>query len=166
MKKIVIGFSRSKSPWKIGSQFIRAVEKRDFSHAYIRYTCPITNVEIVAQASKGFVNQMSFNIFKEHNIITEEYELDCTEQEFVDILTFTNNNLGQKYSFSQIVLIGIKKLFKFELPINNKDDEFICSEYTARVCDIKGVRVPTYLDYFTPSDFNTLVKDINLKRIA
>lgn len=166
MNKIIIGFSRSNNCLAIGSQAIRISEKRNFSHAYIRYIDPTTQVQIVAQASHGFVNEMNYDIFKEHNIVCEEYELICNENEFVNVLTFIKTHLGTKYSKMQILLIAIKKIVKFEINKYNKDKEFICSEFAARVCQIAKVRVPSYLDYFTPSDLNTLIKDINLPRIV
>ena len=166
MNNIIIGFSRSNSCLAVGSQAIRISEKRDFSHAYIRYTDPTTGIQIVAQASHGFVNEINFDIFKSHNIVCEEYELVCNPEQFVDVLTFVKTHLGTKYSKAQIIFLAIKKIVKFEIKEYNKDKEFICSEFAARVCQIAKVRVPTYLDYFTPSDLNTLIKDINLPRIA
>jgi hypothetical protein len=166
MNNLIIGFSKSKSIWKVGSQVIRIAEKRDFSHAYIRYKCILTGVDIVAQASHGYVNEMNFEIFKEHNVVVEEYELTCTQEQYIDTIKFIRTNLGRDYSTLQILLIGIKKLLKFEVKVYNKDKQFICSEFAARICEMTGVTVPTYLDYFTPSDLNTLVKDINLKRVA
>ena len=164
--KLIIGFSRAKSPWKIGSTVIRLSEKRNFSHTYVRYVDPTTTIDIVTQASQSFVNEVNYDIFQESNIVCEEYQLDCTEEQFINILTFIKTNLGVKYSTLQILFLGIKKILKFEVKEYNKDKEFICSEFAARICQIAGVRAPTYLDYFTPSDLNTLIKDIKLPRIA
>lgn len=166
MNNMIIGFSRANSCWAFGSQTIRISEKREFSHAYIRYMDPTTGIQIVAQASHGFVNEMNYDIFKKHNIICEEYELVCNPEQFVDVLKFIKTHLGVKYSKSQIILLAIKKIIKFEINEYNKDKEFICSEFAARVCQIAKITVPTYLDYFTPSDLNTLIKDIKLLRIT
>jgi len=68
MASIIIGFSRSRSPWKIGSRLIQISEKRPFSHAYFRYTCPISGKQIVNQASHGYINEVEYEIFKEDNI--------------------------------------------------------------------------------------------------
>lgn len=166
MNKLILGFSKSKSIWKVGSQVIRATEKRDFSHAYIRYKCILTGIDIVAQASHGYVNEMNYEIFQEHNVVVEEYELECNEQQYIDVIKFIRVNLGKDYSKLQIILIAIKKLLHFEVNVQNKDKEFICSEFAARICQITGIRMPSHLDYYTPSDLNTLIKDINLKRVA
>lgn len=165
MRKLIIGFSKSKSPWKIGSQVIRIGEKRDFSHAYIRYECILSKEQIVAQASHGYVNEMNYDIFQEHNIVCQEYELKCNDDQFIEVITFIRKNLGIDYSKLQIFFLAIKKLLHFEIKVYNRDKEFICSEFAARICQIAGITVPTYLDYFTPSDLNTLIKDIKLERV-
>lgn len=166
MKKFYLGFSRSKSPWKVGSKVIQLTEKRDFSHSYIRYIDCLTEIDIVAQASHGYVNEMNFDIFKEHNIVVEEYLVMCTEEQYLDMIKFIRVNLGRDYSSLQIFFISVKKVLRFEVNVYNKDKQFICSEFAARICGICGVTVPTYLDYFTPSDLNTLAKDVKLPRFV
>jgi len=161
---MTIGFSRASSMWKLGSAAIQLAEKRNFSHVYIRYICPITQVDIIAQASKGYVNEINVAHFLEHNVIVEEYKLDCSSKQFNDVLLFIKQHLGVKYSQLQILVIAIKKLFNFSIPIDNKDMGFICSEFAARVCQIHGIRTPSYLEDYTPSDLNTLIKDIKLER--
>ncbi len=164
MKTIVIGFSRSKSPWKIGSKIIQEVEKRDFSHAYIRYSCSITGVEVVSQASHGYVNEVSFEIFKEQNVIVEEYEMSLTREQFKSMLTFIQENKGRGYSQIQILLIGIKKILHIELDqYENRDMAYICSEFGARIMQVLGEKMPEHLDFLTPSNFREVI--INLKSV-
>jgi hypothetical protein len=160
MKTFIIGYSRSRSPWKIGSKMIQEGEKRDYSHVYIRHTCSISGVEVVSQASHGYVNEVSYEIFKEDNIIVEEYLIKCTDEEFVDIITFIQQNKGKEYDRLAILLIGIKKAFHFEVNVRNRDKEFICSEFSMRVCRVAKIDVPKELDYITPSDSNKIVQDL------
>lgn len=158
MPSIIVGFSRSRSPWKIGSKVIQEVEKRDFSHAYIKFEEPITSLSMIAQASNGFVNLMSEEIFESHNIIVEEYELELKDFEFIDILNFLYANMGKDYSLFQLVLIGIKKLLKIELSeLENRDLAYICSEFAAKVLQIVRKPMPEHLDYVTPSDLRTII---------
>lgn len=160
MNSFFVGFSRAKSPWKIGSSIIREVEKRDFSHAYIKYIDPLTGITMVAQASHGSVNIVNYDIFLQQNIVVEEYEITCTLEQYKEILIFICKNAGKPYSTFQLVLIGIKKIFGIELNIRNKDAKYICSEWAATICKIAGVPVPEELDYQTPSDLNTLLKNL------
>jgi len=162
---IIIGFSRAKSPWKIGSLFIREVEKRNFSHAYIKMDILSTGIPMVAQASHGTVNVINYEIFKKDSIVVEEYIINCSDKDYSEILTFISNNAGKPYGVFQLVLIGVKKLFHIELDIRNRDSKYICSELAARIAGIAGVNVPELLDYTTPSDLNTLLKELGYGKI-
>jgi hypothetical protein len=156
----IIGYSRAKSPWKIGSKSIQIAECRNYSHVYLRYKCRVSGVWVVAQASHGYVNEVSYDIFKEDNIVVEEYLIKCTEDEFVDIITFIQNNKGKLYDRMALVFIAIKKLLHFEVDIRNRDKEFICSEFSTRVCRIAKIEVPKELDYITPSDSNKITRGL------
>lgn len=159
MKKIVVGFSKSRSPWKIGSKIIADVEARDFSHAYVKYNCILTDEVIISQASHGYVNEMNYDVFQVHNIVVHEYEIECQDSDFIEMLKFMRKNLGLPYSKMQIFFISLKKLFGFKINVYNRDKEFICSEWAARICKILKITVPEELDYFTPSDLNELLKN-------
>lgn len=159
---IIIGFSKSLSPWKIGSKAIQEGEKRNYSHVYIRYSDPTTNVNLICQASHGLVNEMATDIFLTHNVIVKEYNIKLNFTEFVEILTFLRKNLGKPYSKLQLVFIGIKKLLHFEVRVSNNDSSFICSELAGRVCQILGIEIKDKLDYVTPSDIDFLLESNNI----
>jgi hypothetical protein len=158
MKSIIVGFSRSRSIFKIGSKIIQEVEKRDFSHVFIRYTEETTGIELVSQASHGYVNQVNFDLFGIDNIIVKEYKIICTDEQFLDMLKFTYKNIGKIYSKLEICLIAIKKLFGIQLYFKNNDEEFICSQWAARICEIAGIDINQNTTYTTPSDLNELLK--------
>ncbi len=154
---IIIGFSKARSPWKLGSKAIQLADARDYSHCYIRYVCSDTNVELIAQASHGFVNLVFSDTFKIDNIIVKEYLLECTDAERLSMLIFIQKSLGKPYSKFQLLCIAIKKVFKFEIKSYNKDKYYICSEFAARVCSISGIQVPDNLDYIEPTDLDTIL---------
>lgn len=156
---IVVGFSRAKASYKVGSEAIQIVEKRNFSHVYIKYQCIVTGKLIIAQAAHGFVHEVTEKVFVEHNIIVREYQIECNNVGYTSALCFVRDNLGMPYSMSQLFWIGVKKLFRIPITINNKDSAFICSEFAARVCTILGVGIGSIenLDTFTPSDLNELL---------
>lgn len=163
MKKIIIGFSKAKSSLKFGSLVIQEIEKRHFSHAYVRYTDEMTGVEIVAQASHGFVHEVNYEIFKEHNDIAEEYQLYCNSVEYNRIIKFIKTNLGEKYSNLQLFMIAVKKIFKVELPIRFSKNQYICSEFAAFVCKIAQTEIPQNLNYITPSDLREIIISLPIK---
>jgi hypothetical protein len=168
MRKIIIGFSKSKSPLKFGSLVIQEVEKRHFSHVYVRYTDEMTGIEIVAQASQGFVHEVNYDIFKEHNTIAEEYQLYCNGVQYEKIIHFIKTNLGEKYSYFQLFMIGLKKILHIEIPTRFTKKQYICSEFAAFVCKIAQTEIPQNLNYITPSDLREIILKLparNCKRI-
>ena len=165
---IVIGFSRAKSVWKIGSKFIAESEKRNYSHAYIKIVDPFTRVTLVYQASLGMVNIYNYDLFMEHNIIVEEYVMGVDQNQYKEILTFLHQNVGKPYSKKQILLLAIKKLLKFEIQYENRDEAFVCSELAVRVIEIyiPGTTSDTNVDYVTPSDLNGLINRIGIPKVT
>lgn len=156
---ITIGFSRSKNWWALGSKSIQWVEKRPFSHCYVRYTHSVTGIDIISQAAHGFLNQFNVDIFQENNVIVEEYIFDVYHPQYVDMLTYIHKNLGKEYGYLELVLIAIKKVLHVELNVHDGDKTFICSEFAARICQVLGIIDHTIdQDYMTPSDLNTLIK--------
>lgn len=159
---IIIGFSRAKSAWAIGSTAIAAAEKRDYSHVYVRSYDAETSLQMVYQASHGYVNSMTLDNFIVDNIIAKEYRLETTITQYTDIMRFMKSNLGVPYSRLQLCLIAIKKLFHFEVNIRNGDSAEICSEFGARVVQLDGINVGTDLDFMTPSDIDRILRSNNV----
>jgi hypothetical protein len=160
MTSIIIGFSRSRSPYKIGSKLIQWSENRPFSHAYFRYTCPLSGKQIINQASHGYVNEMEYEIFKKDNIIVEEYQLTCKEEEYKELMTFLRSNLGRKYSQKQIFVIGCMKVLGIKKNIYVDGDKAdICSEWVAKGAKLISYisQLPSILDTYTPSDLREYV---------
>ncbi len=160
MASIIVGFSRAKSPFKIGSTLIRISEGRPFSHAYFRYTCPISGKQMVNQASHGYINEMEYEIFKQDNIVVEEYELTCKEEEHKDLLIFLRSNLGRKYSQMQIFVIGCMKVLGIKKNVYVDGDKAdICSEWVAKGAKLISyiTNLPAILDTYTPSDLREYV---------
>jgi hypothetical protein len=93
------------------------------------------------------------------------YSIPCDAIKFRDVLKFINENLGRPYSFLQIVAIAFKKLFHVELPYENKDEAFICSEFAKRILDIAGFTEHSKDDYITPSDLEELMRNLKSKEI-
>lgn len=167
MINIWCGFSRNKGNLALFSKLISSVEARQYSHAYIRYVCPISGEVMIFQASKGIVNCMNYEIFLEHNEVVKEYKIQCEYLQFQKFYKFKCQNLGKKYSFTQILWFGLKKLFQIKLwpksiynLIKNGDSEYICSEIAAVVCILTGININLIqLDQVSPSDLDTLLEN-------
>ncbi len=161
--EITIGFSHASSAWMIGSKIIEDVEKRPFSHVYVKVT-DLDGIPMVYQASHGMVNCVTYQGFKTANTVVKEYTLQCTPKQYQDTIIFLKENLGVPYSQSQIVMIGIKKVFHVEMNLHNGINEEICSELGARVCQILGINVGNDLDFTTPSDLDKILTKNNIPR--
>lgn len=157
---ITVGFSRAKDWWLIGSKAIAAIEKRPYSHAFIKYESSMTGMELIAQASHGCINAMNYERFLSVNTVVKEYEFDISPDDFTFMMDYIETNLGTPYSRLQIFLLALKKIFKIEVNIHNKDEAFICSEFIARILEIIGI-IPKIedTDYLTPSDLDTLLQN-------
>jgi hypothetical protein len=161
--KVVFGFSRPKKELPL-SVLIRAVEKRPFSHVYVRFQEP-SGVEMVFQASGLEVNLITYDHFKQFEQVIEEYELDGTGCDLA-IWEFVLGHLGVKYSVMQLVYIAIRKLTGFKTG-HNGASEVVCSELAARLCDYMGVESSMDPDYVTPSDFQKFCQNCNrMRRIS
>jgi len=168
--QIWCGFSRSKHIWAVGSKIIAESEKQPFSHAYIRYLCPITGENMIFQASRGLVNCSHIDNFLVDNLIVKEYEFDCSTEQFAEFYRFKVKALGKKYSKKQILWLCIKKLLhvhtwpnKIYDVIKNGESESICSETAALVCIILGIHIENnQLDQFSPSDLDKILANNNV----
>lgn len=156
---LIIGFSKAKNWWAIGSNSIQIAEKRNFSHCYVRFQCELTGADLIAQASHGRVNIINFSAFEEANTVVQEFDFDITAEKMHHVLSYIYENLGVSYSRLQLILIAIKKTLRFEINVHNKDESFICSELAGRVCEILNILVLEDQDYLTPSDLHKLLTD-------
>jgi hypothetical protein len=153
MDSVYIGFSRSRSRYKIFSKIIQLVEKRQFSHSYI-----IIN-DMVYQASHGMVHSVTYDNFLKNNIEIKKYKLEISEDKFNLINNYIKNTLGTTYGFDQIFGILIQKIFrKAEPVIVNNSDRMVCSEFCARVLNVFDPGLEIEYDAVTPSNLQEIME--------
>lgn len=157
MRKITIGFSTPKK-FKLGSSLIRLFENADYSHIYIKME-PSVNSKLpfakIFQASHGDVNAMSFEVFKEENIIFHEFEITVSDDKYYEIANWLWMQLGKPYGFSQLITIGLKIRTR-----SNKDSKFICSELAGMVLrDYLGQDINESLDYVGLNDIKFILEN-------
>lgn len=156
---VVIGFSRAKNKYALFSRLIESIEKRPFSHAYVRFLEPRSNQEMVFQAAHGIVNLFNYNKFLEKNTVVKEYNLNCTEEQFDDLWSFMMTSLGTSYGWRQLLGLGLNRLIHIENPFKDELATEICSELAARVCTILGVAVFVDYDSISPGDLELILRD-------
>lgn len=165
VKIITFGFSSNKQ-CKPFSVAIQLIEKRPYSHAYVKYIDELTGDVMIFQASHGDVNVISGCRFLENNIILEEYEMEVSEEIYLNIRKKMNSLLGLSYSFLQILNITVQKIFKskdIKLVING-NKQFICSELGFVILEEARPDIIEDQDSVTPSDFNKIINIMGLKQ--
>lgn len=156
MSKIFVGFSGSSL---IGSLFIKEIEKRPYSHVYLRYQHPVTKEWIVTHAAHGMVHEVSFDNFKSVNDIIKEYEITLTNEQWYSFHKLNNHYKSSKYSVFQFIIIAIKKLSKRSDININKNKQFICSEWVYVLLTKLDIIVEYSFsqDSVTPSDLEQML---------
>lgn len=155
---ITVGFSKAASKWAIGSKLIQLGENTPFSHCYIEYIHPITQLPIITQASHGLLNQFSKKIFLENNTIVYSKSYTVTKDQYVSLLTYIHTNLGKKYGYAELLWIGVRMVLGLKLKIHDGDKTFICSEFAGRACEALGLIKLADQDYTTPKDLYQLIQ--------
>ena len=156
---IIIGFSKAKSSFALFSRAIELVERTPYSHAYVRFVDPRSNVETVFQASHGMVNLYNYDRFLEKNLVIKEYGLPCTEDQFNGLWLFIVRMLGTRYGWLQLMGIALNKLIHVQNPFKDQLATQICSELAARVCAMLGVKMTEDFDSTDPRKLDQILMD-------
>lgn len=148
MRKIVIGFSDSKSKWDFFAWAIKRYLKADFFHTYFFFPKEAITWEAT---TKGVVTKTRKKWLETHKIVFE-YEIMVTEERYQEILTFCKAREGTPYGFGQYLAIF------FNLKRNNQMRQTICSEYVARGAG-KELQMEGNLDKIDPKEVWQVVKE-------
>lgn len=137
MFTIIIGFSRPKK-WHLLSTLIMKVEKTDYSHAYIRIHSEKYDRDLIYQASGLAVNFMNIEMFNNHNNVIHEFEIEVSDETYLDIMRFAIDNVGIPYGSKELIGFGLIKLAalfnkKISNPFSNGTKTSVCSELVARI---------------------------------
>lgn len=154
---LTIGFSSAKNDLMLFGRLIELIERRPFSHAFVIYKDPITNVDMVFQASHGIVHCCTLARHKENNNIILTYDLAFSQEQFIEFYNLMINSLGQSYAWHQILGIFIGKLFRCKNPFDNNLSTNFCSQLMVYVCLIKGIPIEDKPNSVTPSDLNEIL---------
>lgn len=157
--KIIIGFSRAKSPYAILSKAIMWAESTPFSHVYLKVTSLEIDEEVIFQASGLKVNIENTLSFNEHSQPVEEYEVDVSEETIKQIWKFIYDNLGKSYSHKAFIGLGFVRLCAIfghhaHNPFKDGEYTYVCSELVAFV-------LKDYLKYKIDEPEDMLPIDVN-----
>jgi hypothetical protein len=162
---ITVGFSTARNDLMLFARGIELIEKRPFSHVFIKYIDPNSGIEMVFQASHGMVNHMSLARFESSNTIIKMYDLDFNQDQFNKFYIFMLLKLGTPYGWLTIASIFISKIFRINCVLTKGLTTEICSQLGAEVCRIKNIPMPDITATITPSKLDVLLQDAGYKPV-
>lgn len=132
MKTIIIGFSKSKHSWAIGSDLIRWFMNKDFSHTYFKFKEDLYEDYTICHATGKGIIYMSEQTFSLSNKTVAEFELTISENLFDELLQDCHKYAGANYGYFQnlgIFLVRCLNKIGIKLNKNPIDDGINCSEW-------------------------------------
>lgn len=165
MRKVLIGFSKTKKKLGIFSWIIRKIECTDYSHTYLRFNNS-RGKGLIYQASHTMVNFMGEKVFLEQSEPVKEYEILLTEEQYAEMIDFCIDRCGIPYAALENLGIGIARLcnvvgIKAHNIFGIKRSAYKCSEIVAEFLEnILKVEIPEDLDMVSPKQVHAVVEKL------
>lgn len=142
MRKIVVGFSRSKKKIPIFSWLVRLWQGGTaYSHVYLKVftTGILLNSDTYLHAAEGKVFAMSSKQFLKRNEPTDEYQIIVNTNTFKKLINEMHELSGEDYGYMQNIGIIIVQLFRlFGKEIKNPfPSGFNCSELVQELLELE-----------------------------
>lgn len=119
MKTIIVGFSKAKSKWMVGSALIMWFTWRPFSHVYFKFKEDLYDDWTVDQSTGHGIGYMSQIGFDQNNLTVKEFALEISDELYVEILRTCHMNSGVKYGYLQnIGIFLVDCLSKVGIKVN------------------------------------------------
>lgn len=165
--KIYIGFSKPTPGGFVPfAWLIQKVISRPYDHVYIRFPEPMTQEYMIFQASSRIVNLYGLRLFNEVNTVVKEYEIECTDYQYLKLWTFIKHNLGVPYSLMEDLGILLMKIFKLKKqPFSKGMSAEFCSKLGAMVCQILDIEIDEDPDAIDPSRLDFILSYKQLKSV-
>ena len=157
---LIFGLSRHTSKFNIVSKIIELVEKKPYSHCYVRFT--LKNTDMIFQASGLQVNMMSYDEFCSINTPVYEYEAELADTNHRALIQWMLKKLGKPYSVAQLLRILLYKATGLKLGSDGQAE--ICSQLVTQLCQFLGLEQNVDADYNDPAAFQEFCAT-NMKRI-
>lgn len=164
MRKIVIGFSKSKKKFPIGSWLIRCFQGcTQYSHVYVRLLVkPRFPSDKILHAAEAEVNHWSETNFHKRNETVEDFLIDVPDGLYEELKdNIFHEKAGEKYGIMQnigIVLVRILRLFGKDIQ-NPWQEGWNCSEFVWTVLNLIFPEEVAHLkpNTVTPKDINIVL---------
>lgn len=139
MNTIRIGFSKPRK-WKPFAAAIMAGYGIGYSHVYIRLAAKKYDRDLIYQASHTMINFMSPIVFETENEIVREFELEVSDEKYIELMQFAIDNAGKPYGIKEALGLGIVRLAeifgrKIRNPFSAGNSNYVCSVLADYVID-------------------------------
>lgn len=104
MKTIVIGASRNRQ-CKPGSLLIQWHLGTNYSHIYFKFKEDMYEDATVFQAVGKGMQYISYNNWLEHNVPIHEFEMQVSDEIYIELMQDCHKNSGKAYGFQQNIWI-------------------------------------------------------------
>lgn len=160
---IVVGFSRPKAWWKLGSAIIRLVDGTPYSHVYISWQSEGMQRELVYQASgHGGVNFCSSKRFLADNVTLQAFMINEFPDEKRIVMQRCIDSAGDDYGYLQLIGIGLVRIlnvlkFRTRNPFPHGQ---VCSECVSRILhDAFKLNFAVPFDLISPHDVSKALEN-------
>ena len=138
MSEITFGFSKPRK-FAIFSLIIRLIEKRPYSHVYLKWTSEWLERDIIYQAKSTMVHFIGGKLFRKSSCPIIEYSFDITDERKNELIKWCMDNAGLSYGMLHILGMGYVRFWEFlgikniPNPFSDDDDEptHVCSKLAA-----------------------------------
>lgn len=131
MKKLTIGFSKSKKTFPIASWLIMLYQWTKFSHVYIRLETPFLGSDTITHASEGKILRMSDEQFNKRHKVIEEIEILVDDNAYKSMILELHKASGDDYGLMQnlgIIIVDFFNLLNIKIK-NPFQSGWNCSEF-------------------------------------
>jgi hypothetical protein len=150
MRKITIGFSKSKKKCAIGSALIRWYMGTSYSHVYLKFDAKSYNRSLVYEAVGAGVRFVGMNNWAKDHEEVASFEIEISDESYKKIMLFCIDNSGLKYGYMQNIGILLADIFKLSKnPLTDGDN---CSEAIGEILILEGYKIDKDLNLLTPKD--------------
>lgn len=164
MRQVVVGFSKSKKKFPIGSWLIRLYQGfTSYSHVYIRLlVTPKFPSDKIIHAAEGAVNHWAEPNFHSRNKTVEDFVIDIPDELYIKLRDeIFHSKAGELYGFKQNLGIALVQLLK-NIGIKTKNpwkNGWNCSEFVYIVLKEIFSEEVKHLnkDIVTPKDINIVL---------
>jgi len=131
VKRVKIGFSKSKKNLALFSWAVRVYQRTKFSHIYIILETPFLGSDTVTHASEGKVLSMSDYQFNKRHEVIEEILIEVSEENYNEMLLELHKVSGDDYGVMQnIGILLVDLLNSLNIKIKNPWQQgWNCSEF-------------------------------------